>query len=97
MIAAKRLSKEQIRSAAAQRKSDRLDFVQQMLRELRDMTEAEGEQFITHLIGMSYMATCDVIRERYDTHKRTENPRVGGSIPPLGTINKLKREIISTG
>lgn len=65
MSTAEPLTKEQIRSAATQRKVDRLDYVRQMLRELRDMTEGEEEQFLTHLIGMAYVATSDVIRERY--------------------------------
>lgn len=65
MSVAVRRTKEQIRTAAVQRKADRLDFVRQMLRELREMTEAEDELFLSHLIGMAYVATSDVIRERY--------------------------------
>jgi hypothetical protein len=65
MIAAKRPTKDQIRSAATQRKAERLDYIRQMLRELREMTEAEEELFITYLIGMAYVATSDLFHERY--------------------------------
>ena len=57
--------KERVQTAATQRKADRLDYVRQMLRELRDMTAAEDEQFIAYIIGMAYAATSDLIRERY--------------------------------
>lgn len=65
MSAVPQTTKEAIRTTVAQRKAENLDFVQQMLRELRDMTDAEDEQFISYLIGMAYVATSDVIRTRY--------------------------------
>lgn len=57
--------KELVQSAAAQRKADSLDYIRQMLRELRDMTAAEDEVFIAYLINMAYFATSDLIRTRY--------------------------------
>ena len=65
MSAALQRQKDDVRTEAAQRKAAMLEYVRDMLRELRNMTAAEGEVFITHLVGMAYTATSDLIRERY--------------------------------
>ncbi|QDC00363.1 hypothetical protein [Mesorhizobium sp. 8] len=65
MSAVQKTQKDKARTNSSIRKAATLDYVREMLRELRDMTDAENEQFITHLIGMAYLATSDVIRTRY--------------------------------
>ncbi|MGB3417888.1 MAG: hypothetical protein WBA36_14530 [Mesorhizobium sp.] len=66
MNSPQRQSREHARKAAARQKMERLDYVRQMLRELRDMVEAEDEQFLTYLIALAHLAASDVIREKYE-------------------------------
>lgn len=50
---------------AVKRKRETLEFVQQMLRELRDMTLAEKEAMTAYLIEMAYVEISDVIRHKH--------------------------------
>jgi hypothetical protein len=59
-------TREQSRAAAVKRRLDKLDYVRQMLRELRDMVEGENEKFLIYLIAMAYFAASDRIREQHD-------------------------------
>ena len=72
------LKRHGIRALATQRKADKLDYVRQMLRELREMMEAEDEQFIAYLICMAYGATSDLIRQRY-ANLISDNPQAEGA------------------
>lgn len=44
------------------RRTDTLDYLQSMLRELRTLAEAERCDMIAYLIEMAYIETSDVIR-----------------------------------
>ena len=58
-------SRTMARAKAAELRSATLDYTHQLLRELRQLTDAENEQFISYLIGMAYVATGDRIRELF--------------------------------
>lgn len=78
MSSSQRQSREQVRTAATKQKMERLDYVRQMLRELRDMVEAEDEQFLTYLIAMAHFAASDVIREKYENISAVHKLKAAG-------------------
>jgi hypothetical protein len=65
MSATRQLARAHVQTTAERRKSEKLDYVRQMLRELRDMMAAEDEEFLNYLIAMAYVETTDVSRERF--------------------------------
>ncbi|MET3583509.1 hypothetical protein ABID19_006574 [Mesorhizobium robiniae] len=44
------------------RKLENLQFVQAMLREIRQIVQADGESLLTYLLDMSYLEASDRIR-----------------------------------
>ncbi|TPI28796.1 hypothetical protein FJW07_30700 [Mesorhizobium sp. B3-1-9] len=57
---------------------DNLHFVQAMLRELRQFTQADGEHLLTYLIDMAYLQASDRVRsawaEQNDTTAEAMSP-----------------------
>lgn len=49
-------------SAMAQRRTDSLDYLQSMLRELREIAQAERHDMLCYLIEMAYVEASDIIR-----------------------------------
>ena len=49
-------------TAMAQRRTDSLDYLQSMLRELRQIAQAERCDMVAYLIEMAYLETSDIIR-----------------------------------
>ena len=47
---------------AGKARSDTLDYVQSMLRELRTMAEAERCDMLAYLIEMAYIEASDIVR-----------------------------------
>lgn len=53
------------------RRDETLDYVQSMLRELKDMTEADKRPMLAYLISMAYLEACDQRRSEHE--QRTGN------------------------
>jgi hypothetical protein len=67
--------------ASAQRRTDSLDYLQAMLREMREIDEAERHDMLAYLIEMAYVEASDIIRG--------ERPaRVRASVPLAGSRHK---------
>jgi hypothetical protein len=67
--------------AARQRRTDALDYLQSMLREMREIADAERCDMLAYLIEMAYIEASDIIRG--------ERPaRVGKSVPLAGSGQK---------
>ena len=49
-------------TAMVQRRTDSLDYLQSMLRELRGIAQAERCDMVAYLIEMAYLETSDIIR-----------------------------------
>ena len=47
---------------ATQQRTDALDYIQAMLRELREIAQAERCDMLTYLIEMAYVEASDIIR-----------------------------------
>jgi hypothetical protein len=54
-------------------KIERNQYVQSMLRELRDMTAGGRNEFLTYLIEMAYLEASDQVRADYAQTAGTEN------------------------
>jgi hypothetical protein len=54
-----------------QPKLTNLPFVQSMLREIRQIAEADGEHFLTYLIDMAYLEASDRARAHWAAAKRS--------------------------
>lgn len=52
-------------SAAVQRRADTLDYIRQLLGELRSMAQAEREPIVAYFIEMAYIEASDLLREKY--------------------------------
>jgi hypothetical protein len=48
--------------AANPRRTDSLDYLQSMLREMREIAEAERYDMLSYLIEMAYVEASDIIR-----------------------------------
>lgn len=64
-------------TAAAGHRTERLDYLQSMLGQLRVMAEGERCNMVAYLIGMAYIEVSDIIRE--ERPHRIEHP--DGSLP----------------
>lgn len=51
-----------MRQHISRRRADTLDYLQQMLGELRTLAEAERYDMLAYLIEMSYIEASDIIR-----------------------------------
>lgn len=63
-------------AAANQRRTDSLDYLQSMLRELREIAEAERYNMLAHLIEMAYLEASDIIRGERPMRVRPTGPAV---------------------
>ena len=50
------------REVATQRRTDALDYLQSMLREMREIAQAERCDMLAYLIEMAYVEASDIIR-----------------------------------
>jgi hypothetical protein len=48
--------------ATTHRRTDSLDYLQAMLREMREIAEAERHDMLAYLIEMAYVEASDIIR-----------------------------------
>ena len=63
------------------RRTDTLDYLQSMLRELREIAEAEWHDMLVYLLEMAYVEASDIIRG--DRPARLRRPSTTPRVPRL--------------
>ncbi len=63
----------------APRRTDSLDYIQSMLRELREIAQAERHDMLIYLIEMAYVEASDIIRGERPARLRVPDTGSGGS------------------
>lgn len=63
--------------AAPHRRTDTLDYLQAMLREMRGIAEAERHDMLAYLIEMAYVEASDIIRGERPARIRPSVPLAG--------------------
>ena len=64
---------------------DTLDFTQAMLRELRDLNDRPGNEFMTYLLELAYVEASDLLRDLHtaeiDRRRRRETLKAAVRLP----------------
>ncbi|QPC87621.1 hypothetical protein GA830_13345 [Mesorhizobium sp. NBSH29] len=66
----------------------RLDYLQQMLREMRELAEAERCDMLVYLIEMAYLEASDIIRGLRPSRIRRDQRNAAPGVP-LKTASKV--------
>lgn len=77
-----------MRPELMKRRTDTLDYLQQMLGELRTMAEGERYDMLAYLIEMAYIEASDIIRGQRPSRLQGEQ-RDGAARMPLQPARKI--------
>ncbi len=75
-------------SDTMKKRTDTLDYLQQMLGELRIMAEAERYDMLAYLIEMAYIEASDIIRRQRPSRVHDEQRDRAADVP-LQTARKI--------